>query len=242
MRGRGKGRRANRSRRVASRRQSGGGKMNQQLSIIRQGPLPDRKDVIFRQPREKAITFTREISFGTVSSAAGAGTYGSVVISLSLCPNFGKLAAVFDTFKIPMIQVRFFPVYTQVNYTGAATPITAAPFELLTAIDYDDGTAPVATDQIRSYQSCMESKFTQYHERSYRPCVANSLYTGTAFTGYGRIRSPWIDCSTSTLTQSSIVQHYGLKYAIGPDTGLGVTIQLYQLQATVILKFKNVVD
>lgn len=212
-----------------------------QLGVVRQGPLPDSTDVIFIHPREKTITFTREVNLNTISSVAAAGTYGAISIALNQLPNYAKLAAVFDCFRILEFQARFIPVYNTINYTGPSTPITV-PGELLTCLDYDDATAPTSTDQVRSYQNSMVSKVTQYHERTVVPCAANALYVGSVFTGYGRIKSPWIDCSITNIATSAAIPHYGIKYAIGPDGGLGVTIPLFHLSACVVFQFKNVVD
>jgi hypothetical protein len=149
-------------------------------------------------------------------------TYTGSTFTAASINDFTSLAAVFDQYRITEIEVWIIP------HTSNATANTAIPGLMSSVIDYDDATAPGSLAQLGDYSNCLTTSGLTGHYRRWRPRAAVALYSG-AFTSYGNVESPWIDCSSSS------VQHYGLK------TGNSVTngTYTYDLNVRFHMEFKN---
>jgi hypothetical protein len=154
---------------------------------------------IFLKNRKK-FTLNQTYSYGTVVvPTANTFVAGTVYIYLSGSPISASLVQCFDTYRIEQCTVRFVPTTTGFGAaSGGLNP-------LLTVIDYDDSTALVNTPAAQAYDTCQETPFGQYVERTFIPRTAVATYTGGAFTGYSQNRG-WVDCNSNS------VAWYGLKW------------------------------
>lgn len=136
-----------------------------------------------------------------------------------------------------MVKVVFRPLVNQLvagQPNMGTTSATGFP-PLMTAIDYDDNSAPANTGVIMQYQSMKMTNSNRTHTRTLRPKMSQPVYLTSLVTGY-RPTTGYIDCSYDT------VPHYGLKvFADGPlvvpTTSSSMT---YQVFMTYYLSFKNV--
>jgi len=149
--------------------------------------------------KEYRILDTYEVlAYLTASNAVS--TYVASYFTGSSLGQFTSLAAVFDQYKIEMIECWLTPRMTAAN--GIALNFGV----LHSVIDYDDATALTSIASALDYENCVFSSGDAGHYRRFVPHVAYATYSG-GFTSYGNVASPWIDAASST------VQHYGLKTA-----------------------------
>jgi len=147
-------------------------------------------------------------------------TFYGLSFNVNSLDNFASYAAVFDQYKIDMIEVLINPDVTEVT-TGSQ-----AVGSYLSAVDYDDATVPTTLAQLGGYASCQTSSGTVSHFHRWRPQFAVAAYSGT-FTSYSA-STGWIDCAYPN------VQYYGLKIALTPAT----TVQNYSIDVTYHVSFR----
>ena len=128
-------------------------------------------------------------------------TFFGLSFLASSLDNFASLANVFDQYRIDMIEVLIIPDVTEVTPGSAGTSL------YLSAVDYENSTAPSSLAELGGYASCIESSGNSQHYHRWEPQFAVAAYSGT-FTSYAA-QSGWVDCSSPN------VQHYGLKIAHG---------------------------
>lgn len=184
----------------------------------RSNPYPVTK--IFRTKR----TYSNQINL--VSS--GVSQFSAIGIALSSFPGYSAdLTQLFDKYRIRSITVRFIPMQrdqiTSLNSVG----------QLATIIDHDDNNAPASYDEMRQYPSYRTKSLTDYHSVTFKPCVANAVYSGSSFTGYGSMKDAWIDMASPS------VVHYGLKVGV-QNCMLPTNSLLYDIEITAVLEFSDV--
>lgn len=134
-----------------------------------------------------------------------------------------SLTAVFDQYRIPLIEVCFRP---RANFEYSASANTG---QLITVIDLDDSVPLTTMGQAADYANALIGRGIDSQRRVFRPHCALAAYSGT-FTSYANVASPWIDCT------SSGVIHYGVK------TAWSQTDSVYSVDFTVriLAEFRNV--
>jgi len=205
------------------------------LNELRERPMPDTNDVMMVHPRRnKIFTISSQQAVQVISTGAAASSAGVIFGSLTQSTGLAGFQAVFDSYRIVAIQVRFNPYYTTVVFPTLATPSTT-PTYLTTALDYEDATSPANSNALRQYDSCQSVHFTQYLERTYVPRVPAAVYTNATglSTSVATVRSPWL------ATSSPDVQHLGVKWVLDP--AVGVTIEAYTATITAIFQFRNTI-
>jgi len=135
-----------------------------------------------------------------ITSSGVANVYSAYYVSLNQFDQYTSLTAVFDQYRIRMVEATFRPRVTQETANSANTGLFA------TVIDVDDGALLTTFAQAEDYQTCSIGRGLECQTRTCIPHAAMALYSG-AFSSYGNVASPWIDTSSST------VQHYGFKTA-----------------------------
>jgi hypothetical protein len=141
------------------------------------------------------------------------------------CTDFSSLAAVFDQYRINMIEIRLTP-----HAPNAFITSTQPVGQLYTVLDYDDATALASGAAAVAYSDCIVSPPYANQRRCFRPRVALAAYSG-AFTSYANVASPWIDASSST------VNHYGVKTWIDP--GAAGALAVYDLVVRTHFEFRS---
>lgn len=139
-------------------------------------------------------------------------SFGGFDFRLAILTQGGNFAALFQQYRIDMVELTFRPMYR-------ANPVSATPSLIpliYVAPDINDGSS---WSSISS--ACAADRVAQYDDsESFRlsltPRVATDVYAG-AFGSFAMPNDrPWID------TDSPAVRHYGVKYAV-TGAGIGAT-------------------
>jgi len=160
---------------------------------------------------------------------AGVTNGYATTYSLASLANSANWQTVFDQYRIVMVEATVFPAYIDIVLnSGGSLPSG----DIITAVDYDDATTPTTAANLTGHDSCKISNWTQIHKHSFRPRVAEALYSG-AFTSYGNTAT-WID------SNSPSVQHYGLKILLDSShTSMTSPSLIYYLTARLTIEFRN---
>lgn len=126
--------------------------------------------------------------------------------SLNDLPAYTEFTALFDLYKIDMIEIEWTPEYTEL--TDAAPVSNAVNVFFNTAID-PAGNTPTSVDDVLQYRSLHSTAVTKSHKRSFVP----------AYLADGAMPvSSYITCASPSLNL------YGLVYGI-PATGVAMTFR-----------------
>ena len=141
--------------------------------------------------------------------------------SLSDLPNYTEFTSLYDMYKLNAVKVTFIP-YQTVSNSVATINNADNTARFFSAIDYNDGTAPITTDNLREYQTAKFTRLLKTHKRFiYKPKILDT--NGFAI-------SPWMSTSTPT------ANYYGLKVGVEP-TGSAMH---YSIECKYYVSFKNV--
>jgi hypothetical protein len=140
-----------------------------------------------------------------LTSSTSVPSFASMAFSIASVPDFSSYSAVFDQYRITLIEVC---IETQI--TEVLSQATACG-SLITAIDVDDANTPGAITDLDAYSDVQMGRGTLSHYHRWVPTVAVAVYSGT-FTSFASTTSMWLDCG------SSGIQHYGLKAAATVST------------------------
>jgi hypothetical protein len=168
-------------------------------------------------------TFVRTFDAGVIVGSVASDTLGAIKFVLTQLPSYTEFTTLFDQYCIQRLDYTFLPYFTQ------GTSTVYAPF-VVTAVDYDDGTAPASFGAIQQYENARVMSAYRQFSVSFKPHIALAAYAG-AFTSYANNRAAWIDSA------STAVEHYGVKYCIGQCAGAA---QTFRVVGRVIIQTKNV--
>jgi len=156
-----------------------------------------------------------------LTSSVVSQQFGGIGATLSQLNQVGTLQALFDQYRINLVEVWIIP-------DGAAAGDTIAMY--VSAIDYTDTTNFSNVADGMDYATAVVSQLPQAQYRCFRPHIAVAAYAG-AFTSFANEESPWIDCA------SPAVVHYGLK--VGCEMTTVATPIRYMLRLHV--EFRDIV-
>lgn len=157
----------------------------------------------------KIYRFKRRGSATIITQTALSEVVGSFQFTLNSISGYTDMTALFDSYRIPFVQVVFTPQYNMAAVNNQSNLITP---NLYTAIDLDDNSSPGSISALQEYATCKMTRFDRTQTRSFKPYAAKALYSGT-FVSFG-MEDGWIDCASPS------VQWYGIKYGIeGGATG-----------------------
>lgn len=161
---------------------------------------------------------------GTITSSTTFQTYSAFFFKFTDVDQNASLGAVFDQYRVVMLEVTFLPRMTIESSGSANTGLFTS------VIDYDDATALTHDYQAYDYENALTGRGLDPQKRTWRPHAAVAAYGGGVFTSFANEESPWIDAASGT------VQHYGLK------TAWTVTDAAYTIDVLtrVWLQFRNV--
>jgi hypothetical protein len=144
----------------------------------------------------------QNVDYGTlVSTSTTINAFAGQSFKLSDLSQVSTFSALFDQYRIDMVECWVVP---QIPETGGTLQ---SPVDYVTAIDYDDATAPSNYTTVEEYQTVVSSPLSLSHYRKFRPHVAVAVYAGGVFTSFKTEPAGWIDMA------STGVEHYGLKIA-----------------------------
>jgi len=161
---------------------------------------------------------------GFAVSSAALTTYTASIFTVNFLDQITSLTAVFDQYKIEMVEVWLTPRCGVVIDNATANMGT-----FHTVIDYDDNNVLTTIGQALDYANVVVSSGCVGHYRRFVPHIAVAAYSGT-FTSFANETAPWIDAASPT------VAHYGMKTA-WTTTDIVYT---YDLQVRIHTAWRNV--
>lgn len=174
---------------------------------------------------QKLYLFKRFCDFGALTISNITGTGAAYNFSLSDLPNYTEFTALYDSYKINAVKITFRPQQTQSISIGAVNNPNASS-RFMSAIDYNDGTAPTSMDEIRQYQSCKVTGILKPHSRYiFKP----KILTTDSFS-----MSPWLSTSVPN------TNYFGLKLWVEPMDSTSTTSMDYTVECKYYLSFKMV--
>ena len=132
------------------------------------------------------------------TSSGAVPTFGAVNFTISQITDVSSFTALFDQYRIDLIEVLMEPQVTEV--TTAAADVG----EYISVVDIDDSNVPTSYGDLCSYSTAQQSRGSMSHYHRFVPGVAVAVYSG-AFTSFASTTSMWLDCGSPT------IQHYGIK-------------------------------
>ncbi len=151
------------------------------------------------KPNTGVFRFTHvSEALGALATSTTVPVAYSLYFALSQFSDVSTLTAIFDQYKIEMVEVWFMPRNSIVSGNTANTGV------MHTVVDYDDANALGSVAAAATYANVQVGTGVQSHYRKFRPHVAVAAYSGT-FTSFSNQDSQWIDAA------SPGVQHYGFK-------------------------------
>lgn len=168
-----------------------------------------------------------------ITTTSGSSIGGSYQFQLSDLPNSGEFTALFDSYRITGVLIKFIPRCTdQTSVNGAITSLG----DFMFCTDYDDANVPGGASELFQRQSTrIVSSLTRQFKVFLRPRAATAVYNGTGFTAYAQTtKNQWIDVSNPA------VPYYGLKWVWQNVVLPASTTALIDVIATYYVKFKSV--
>lgn len=193
-----------------------------------------RRITIMKAPSiHKFIQIVETPNVSTINNAVGFSSY-AFVFRLDQCNQVATFSALFDQYRIDMVEITFLP--RAMHNLAAGSGFGAAnSYYWLSAVDHDDATVPAALSTLREYGNCKTHSATKGDvvKIMVKPRVADILFNNGVTSSYGARISPWIDMAyTGT-------EHYGLKIAM-PPSGAALTTVAYEVQVRYLLEMKDV--
>jgi len=175
---------------------------------------------------------SRIFDMTVITEGTSGAVYGAQEFMLSQLPNYTEYTALFDQYRIMKVEVDFFPLSIGVTNNNSSNTIVNFASRLITAIDYDDSTAPSSTDALRQYSTAKVNLITDRFSRDFVPAISTMVYEGVSSTAYEPGFKKWLS------TNDPNVPHYGLKWAVPATVGIANAYQS-AVSCKVFLEFKN---
>lgn len=174
-----------------------------------------------RQVQNQPYNICQEVDCGTVLNTSNTvPTFGSLSFTLSQLDQVSTFTALFDQYRINLIELWIKPAL------GANNVFT----DYTSVIDFDDDSNLGSYSAALDYTNAVTTYLSEGHYRVFQPHIAVAAYSG-AFTSFANEPAPWIDAA------STGVKHYGLKLAakvaIVNASPINVTARLH-------ISFRNV--
>jgi hypothetical protein len=202
-------------------KKKGKGKGNKERSI---GFGNDAMIPWLKVPGERMFEFSTVETIPTanfLTNSAAVPTFASTYFTMSQLDNQSSYSAVFDQYRIDLIEVLIEPQISEV--LTAATDVGS----FISVVDIDDANVPTVYLELGGYTNSIQTKSTQSHYHCFKPSVAVAVYSG-AFTSFAASTSLWLDCASNT------VQHYGIKMACST----AAQIQTFALSAKIHVSWR----
>lgn len=182
-----------------------------------------RKSTGYNKKGQRLYFFKRNVDLPPVVLGTAAETAFAQAFRLGDLPGSSEFTALYDSYKINAVKLRFFPSMTE----SISTSTMNAPqgeTRIITVIDRNDAT-PLNFDGLRQYQNAKVVRINKQFSRFiYKPQILDT-------SGYSV--SPWMS------TAFPSIFWYGLKFA-AEATGQATGTYRYHIEATYYLSFKTV--
>jgi len=177
---------------------------------------------------EVSLATTSVQQTATTSFFAAGNGITQLAPTLSFVDQASTYTGLFDQYRFIKVEWTFRPMFEGFNFqTTDYVPV------IYTVCDYDDGVNPGSTAAMREYQNCQQHQYETF-TISVQPHCADAVYGNSAFSSFGNVVSPWIDCT------STLVPHYGLKIGIDAGNTGQTNLQRWSMQTRLWMQFRNV--
>lgn len=160
-----------------------------------------------------------------------AGVGGQYVFKINDVPNVNEFTALFDSYSLSKVVVKFKAAVNQLNTGSNATTLFVPDF--FVAADYDSQALPTSANDLRQYPNVKYCKANKDITYVLRPRVLTQVFRSAVTTGYMVNKSGvWLDFDQAD------IPHYGLLfYASGAvaNNQFG-----YHVEATYYFKCRGV--
>jgi hypothetical protein len=187
---------------------------------------------LLRARDNQVFSFIQNAPEVTFTQTAVSPAQGAFVFKLSYLTQAAQLVAVFDQYRIAMVEITFRPMFT-------ANPLTDSPSisvpQLYTVVDYDDvGSFGGSVANALAFANCTQSVYETVVRRFVPHVAVGAWQSGSGFAGYANETAPWLDCA------SSAIEHYGVKYICDPGFAGQTQLQSWVISSRYLLCFRNV--
>lgn len=187
--------------------------------------LPKQMFSAFRPYYFKRMCNLADINFNTV------GVGGLYVFKMSDVPNVAEFSALFDSYSLSKVVVKFKAAVNQLN-TGSNASTLFVP-DFFVAADYDSQTNPTSANDVRQYPNVKYCKANQDITYVLRPRVLTQVFRSAVTTGYMVNNSGvWLDFDQND------IPHYGLVYYA--SSAVATNQFGYHVEATYYFKCRGV--
>jgi hypothetical protein len=156
-----------------------------------------------------------------ITSSAGGEVDGSQSFQVSLIPGITSWLAVFDQYKIELIEI-----WATLSCSSGQALIDN--FRWYSVVDYDDSNN-ITIAAAQQYSNCTDCGRNEAVFRRFRPHMSMAVGTVGGVQSSGNIPSTWVDSARTD------VNHFGVKYAVGATSTTVVLAQRVRFH----LAFRN---
>jgi hypothetical protein len=197
---------------------------DRQLQLVSLGK-PDVIPIDVKQRNVYTFVQTIPVLVLNSSSTPGLEVDGGLFLALNMLDGVAAIQGFFDQYRLLQATYTFEPRYNMSTNGGTVLGT------LTTALDYDDA-ALTSAALLRQKETCMVTPAFMPHKRTFRPHVANAVYSGT-FASFSNITMEWIDSASPN------VQHFGLKFAL-TGNGNAIAAAIYDVYARIVIQGRQV--
>lgn len=183
----------------------------------------------FRFPDNKPYSIVQTYeSLAILTSSSATFVGNGVYFDLSAVNQSSSLTAVFDQYKIKMVEIWIIPR----NPLSGTLSASEDRGLLYSVVDYDDANVLGSAGLYENYSNCVVSSAIIGHYRKFVPHAALAAYSGT-FTSYTNEANMWIDSG------SPAVQFYGVKIGVS-QADIAADVVVYDAIIRLNVSFRNV--
>lgn len=185
-----------------------------------------------RVPRVTDIFTARSLTVTTsgITASATVNVAPTYNFSLSDIDNANAFIGLFDQYRIDAVR---FIIKPNNNAIGLVTNSTTSIVPLYCVIDYDNTGTLASAVAARSYDNCVILTAGESLCRTFKPHVAVAAYSG-AFSSFANQEDEWIDSDSST------VQHYGIKVFVPAATAAQTLLQSWTVEREYFISFRKI--
>jgi len=156
-----------------------------------------------------------------ITSSAGAEVDGSQSFQIALVPGITSWLAVFDQYRIIMIEV-----WATLSCSSGQALIDG--FRWYSVVDYDDSNN-ITISQAQQYSNVTDCGRNEAVYRRFRPHMSMAVGAVGGTVNSGNIASTWVDSARTD------VNHFGVKYAVAATSTTVILAQRVRFH----LQFRN---
>lgn len=174
-----------------------------------------------------------ELAGPTITDASD--MYFSYKFLLQDIPQHASFEALFDTYRVNKLVVKFIPQINSFTVISTAGANAANRAELMaTVIDYDDNNLLSSYLSALDYETFRETPSYRTHKRVYIPAISQEVFKTSGTTiGYTQSKKKWIDMAYDD------VEFYGLKGVIQNHAATNIQ-QIWRVFVTAYITLKQV--